>query len=217
MILRAGFLVFEDRLCRLVIDASAEEDQGEFSEQDEQVGLRGWMEQFDRRGPIELSGSQVDGLIEQLASLADLPKLELPGWTGWQVESGRPQPKLVLDDSPSVKDEEQVESVDPEESLGRPKRKSRKSKSKIQLGGSIWFDYGGMQIAADDPAGGAADAARRRLVRRNKIAEREGSKHCHVLDFLQYAPDTQVPLKMIQPQRTMLRFLVHDSMHQCHN
>ena len=176
LILRAGFLVFEDRLCRLVIDASAEEDQGEFSEQDEQAGLRGWMEQFDRRGPIELSGSQVDGLIEQLASLADLPKLELPGWTGWQVESGRPQPKLVLDDSPSVKDEEQVESVDPEESLGRPKRKSRKSKSKIQLGGSIWFDYGGMQIAADDPAGGAADAARRRLVRRNKIAEREALK-----------------------------------------
>ena len=42
--------------------------------------------------------------------------------------------------------------------LGRPKRKVRKSKPKIQLGGNIWFDYRGIQIAADDPAGGAADA-----------------------------------------------------------
>lgn len=172
LILRAGFIVLNDRLCRLVIDAAAEEHQTEYSENDEPAAIRGWMEQFDRRGPIELSGSQIDGLIEQLASLADLPKLELPGWTGWQVESGRPQPKLVLDDSPNVKDDQQDELIDPEASLGRPKRKSRKSKPKVQLGGKIWFDYGGIQIAADDPAGGAADAARRRLVRRNRIAER---------------------------------------------
>jgi hypothetical protein len=172
LILRAGFIVLGDCLCRLVIDAAAEEHQTEYSENDEPAAIRGWMEQFDRRGPIELSGSQIDGLIEQLASLADLPKLELPGWTGWQVESGKPQPKLVLDDSPNVKEDQQDEFIDPEASLGRPKRKSRKSKPKVQLGGKIWFDYGGIQIAADDPAGGAADAARRRLVRRNRIAER---------------------------------------------
>ena len=54
-----------------MIDAAAEEHQTEYSENDEPAAIRGWMEQFDRRGPIELSGSQIDGLIEQLASLAD--------------------------------------------------------------------------------------------------------------------------------------------------
>ena len=42
------------------------------------------------------------GLVERLAGLAELPRLVLPAWTGWRIESGPPRPKLVLDDSRAV-------------------------------------------------------------------------------------------------------------------
>jgi len=173
LILRAGFLVLGDRLARLVVASGSDDERPSLAEEDEPAGIRGWMEQFDRRGPIELAGSQIDGLIERLAGLADVPRLDLPGWTGWQVESGRPQPKLVLDDSPAATVAAAgADAADPEAAIGRPRRRGRRGRPAVQLGGTIWFDYGGMLIAADDPAGGAADPTRRRLVRRNRSAER---------------------------------------------
>jgi len=173
LILRAGFLVLGDRLTRLAVDPACAEERMTLPEDEDPSGIRGWMDQFDRRGPIELAGAQIDGLIERLAGLADVPRLELPGWTGWQVESGRPQPKLILDDSSAVAaDAADAAAVDPEATIGRPRRRARRGRPAVQLGGTIWFDYGGILIAADDPAGGAADPARRRLVRRNRPAER---------------------------------------------
>ncbi|MCX7432074.1 MAG: DEAD/DEAH box helicase [Planctomycetia bacterium] len=157
-ILRSGLIVFDDRLARLAV-----------------TGTGGWMEQFERRGPIEFSGSQVDGLIDRLAMVADLPRLELPGWTGWQIESGAPRPKLVLDDSPTVSLDAEDEMVPPDEDGGgraiRPAR--RRSTPRVQLAGRIWFDYAGIVIAADAPAGGATDPTRRILVRRDRAAERD--------------------------------------------
>ncbi|NDC63620.1 MAG: DEAD/DEAH box helicase [Planctomycetia bacterium] len=161
-ILRSGLVVFADRLARLAVpDAGGGPG----------TALNGWMEQFERRGPIELAGSQADGLIERLASLADVPRLELPAWTGWRIESGSPRPRLVLDDSPAISDDgsggDERDAVAP-----RPTAR-RRTGPRVQLAGRIWFDYGGVQIAADDPAGGAADAARRIFVRRDRAAERE--------------------------------------------
>jgi superfamily II DNA or RNA helicase len=152
-ILRSGLIVLPDRLARLSLPDSAE------------TSPTAWMDQFERRGPIELAGGQVDGLIEQLATLADVPRIVLPGWTGWRIESGPPRPKLVVGDVPTVADEELDD--------GRPRRGRRRVAARVQLAGSVWFDYSGMMIAADDPAGGAADAARRVLVRRDRAAERE--------------------------------------------
>jgi hypothetical protein len=151
-ILRSGLVVFRDRLARLACgDSSA-------------AGLAAaWMDQFERRGPIELAGGQVDGLIERLAGLADLPRLVLPGWTGWRIESGTPRPRLVLGDAPAVDDDD--------DQPRRPGR--RRAAARVQMAGSVWFDYGGIQIAADDPAGGAADLARRVFVRRDRAAERD--------------------------------------------
>ena len=156
-ILRSGLVVFADRIARLAV--------GEGAGWSTAVG---WMEQFERRGPIELAGAQADGLIERLAGLADMPRLELPAWTGWRIESGVPRPKLVLDDSPTI-------STDDEEPAEAGPRRTgrRRSAPRVQLAGRIWFDYGGMQIAADDPAGGAADATRRVFVRRDRAAERD--------------------------------------------
>jgi superfamily II DNA or RNA helicase len=156
-ILRSGLVVFSDRISRLSVSESAGWNT-----------TAGWMEQFERRGPIELAGSQADGLIERLAGLADLPRLELPAWTGWQIESGAPRPKLVLDDSPAISiDEEPVDRSTPRRG-GR-----RRATPRVQLAGRIWFDYGGTMIAADDPAGGAADATRRVFIRRDRTAEAE--------------------------------------------
>jgi superfamily II DNA or RNA helicase len=150
-ILRSGLIVFDDRLARLTTDGTA-----------------GWMDQFERRGPLEFPGAQVDGLIDRLAQLADLPRLELPGWTGWRIESGSPRPKLVLDDSPRV-------SLDGEEgdTEGPARMPRRRAAPRVQLAGRIWFDYAGILVAADSPAGGAADPARKILVRRDRAAERE--------------------------------------------
>jgi superfamily II DNA or RNA helicase len=145
-ILKSGIVVFADRIARL-----------------EAAGAAGWIDQFERRGPIELAGGHCDGLIERLGALADLPRIVLPAWTGWQIESGPPRPKLVLDDSPAV-------SVDEPTPTG-PRR--RRSQPRVQLAGRIWFDYSGILIAADDPAGGAADADRKIFVRRDRAAERE--------------------------------------------
>ncbi|MFM8435308.1 MAG: SNF2-related protein, partial [Planctomycetia bacterium] len=154
-ILKSGIVVFADRIARLSLGG------------DGWAGPVRWLEQFERRGPIELSGSQADGLIERLAALAEVPRIDLPAWTGWRIESGPPRPKLVLDDTPAV-DVEEEEEIAP--GPRRPGR--RRAVPRVQLAGRIWFDYGAVQIAADDPAGGAADPARRVLVRRDRAAER---------------------------------------------
>ena len=143
-ILKSGIVVFADRIARL-----------------EAAGAAAWIDQFERRGAIELAATQCDGLIERLASLANVPRVVLPAWTGWRIESGPPRPKLVLDDSPAVSGEEPA-------ATGR-----RRTQSRVQLAGRIWFDYGGILIAADDPAGGAADTERRVFVRRDRAAEQE--------------------------------------------
>ncbi len=143
VILKAGIVVFADRIARLEASEST-----------------AWIDQFERRGTIELSASQCDGLVERLAMLADVPRVVLPAWTGWRIESGPPHPKLVLDDTPAV-------SVDEPES-GR-----RRTAARVQLAGQIWFDYAGVLIAAGDPAGGAADADRRVFIRRDRAAERD--------------------------------------------
>ncbi|MFM7107052.1 MAG: DEAD/DEAH box helicase, partial [Planctomycetaceae bacterium] len=145
-ILRAGIVVLADRIARL----AAPGDGGDAA---------GWIAQFERRGPIELAGAQVDGLVERLATLADAPRIVLPAWTGWRIESGAPRPKLVLDDSPAVDDDGGAS--------GR-----RRAAPRVQLTGRIWFDYGGILVAADDPAGGVADTTRRILARRDRAAER---------------------------------------------
>jgi superfamily II DNA or RNA helicase len=163
-ILRSGLVVLADRIARLAGTETAGSS------------ATGWLEQFERRGPIELSGSQADGLIERLAGLADVPRLELPAWTGWRIESGAPRPKLVLDDSPTITSDDDVVPDDDAADLDNlvPRRGGRRrAAARVQLAGRIWFDYGGIQIAADDPAGGAADSARRILVRRDRAAERE--------------------------------------------
>jgi len=84
----------------------------------------------------------------------------LPAWTGWRIESGAPRPKLVLDDSPTV-------------SLDAVPGERRRQQPRVQLAGRIWFEYAGLAIAADDPAGGAANATDRVFVRRDRVAERE--------------------------------------------
>ena len=153
-ILRCGLVVFADRIARLSLP-----DVGGAG-----ASITGWIDQFERRGPIQVAGGQVDGLIERLAGLADVPTVVLPAWTGWRIESGVPLPKLVLDDSPTI-------VADEPPAPGRATK--RRSQPRVQLAGRIWFDYAGIQIAADDPAGGAADPARRIFVRRDRVAERE--------------------------------------------
>jgi len=152
VILRSGLVVFADRIARLELPGG------------DSPALTGWIDQFERRGPIEFAAAQADGLIERLAALADVPRIVLPAWTGWRIESGRPQPKLVLDDSPAV-------DTDDSDNAAVPGRR-RRAAPRVQLAGRIWFDYGGIAVAADDPAGGVADTARRIFVRRDRDAER---------------------------------------------
>jgi superfamily II DNA or RNA helicase len=146
-VLRAGLVVFQDRIARL--------DSGE----DGRGSVMGWLSQFERRGGIDLSGSQVDGLVERLATLAAPPRLVLPAWTGWRIESGRPTAKLLLDDTPAVEEE--------------PKRRGRTAGRRVALAGRIWFEYAGVMVAADDPAGAVIEPSRRVFVRRSRAAERE--------------------------------------------
>jgi superfamily II DNA or RNA helicase len=156
VILRSGLVVFADRIARLDLPGG------------DSPALTGWIDQFERRGPIEFAAAQTDGMIERLAALADVPRIVLPAWTGWRIESGRPQPKLVLDDSPAIDTDED----DAGDDAAVPGRRRRRAVPRVQLAGRIWFDYGGIAVAADDPAGGVADTARRVFVRRDRDAER---------------------------------------------
>ncbi|MFM9059061.1 MAG: DEAD/DEAH box helicase [Planctomycetaceae bacterium] len=174
-ILRAGVVVFADRIARLAVPGSGGD-------------IAGWIDQFERRGPIEITGAQTDGLVERLATLADAPRVVLPAWTGWRIESGLPQPKLVLDDSPALADDD---------GPGR-----RRPAPRVQLAGRIWFDYGGILVAADDPAGGVADTSRRVLARRDRAAERaalallprHGATPCRAADEAEAAtPHVVIP------------------------
>jgi len=192
-ILRCGLVVFSDRVGRLAAGDSATAST-----------VTGWLHQFERRGPIELAGSQVDGLVERLATLADVPRLVLPSWTGWRIESGTPRPKLVLDDTRAV-------AADDEEVDAGGRRGRRRAAPRVHLAGRIWFDYGGMTIGADEPAGGAADVERRVFVRRDRAAERdamtalprfgataarseaEGEPVTHHVEFARARLDSSVP------------------------
>ena len=192
-ILRCGLVVFADRVGRLAFTDAAGAS-----------AATGWLHQFERRGPIELPGSQVDGLIERVAALADVPRLVLPSWTGWRIESGTPRPKLVLDDSRAV-----TATDDEPDETGR--RGRRRAAPRVHLAGRIWFDYGGMTIGADEPAGGAVDVERRLLVRRDRAAERdalaalprfgaaaaraeaEGEPVTHHVEFARARLDSSVP------------------------
>ena len=166
-ILRSGLIVFEDRLARLAVGEATAVPTG-----DDRLAAAGWLDQFERRGPIEFSGAQIDGVIDRIASFADLPRLEIPAWTGWRIESGPPRPKLVLDDSPTVTlDGGDADDADAADRIGRAPR--RRATPRVQLAGRIWFDYAGILVAADEPAGGAADPDRRILVRRDRQAERD--------------------------------------------
>ncbi|MFM8578874.1 MAG: hypothetical protein ACKOCN_08750, partial [Planctomycetaceae bacterium] len=147
-VLQVGVIVFDDRIARL--DAC----------EDGRASALGWLDQFERRGPIDLSGAQVDGLIERLASLASPPRLVLPAWTGWRIESGTPRAKLVLDDTPAI---DEVADV----------RRGRGASRRVTLAGRIWFEYAGILVAADDPCGGIVEPSRRIFVRRHRAAERE--------------------------------------------
>jgi superfamily II DNA or RNA helicase len=151
LILRSGLVIFGDRIARL--EAPADETLS---------AAPGWVEQFERRGPIEISAAHTDGLIERLAGLADVPRLVLPAWTGWRIDSGPPQPKLVLDDAPTITGGEPQPAGGPRRSAG----------PRVHLAGRIWFDYAGIAVAADDQAGGVADTTRRIFVRRDRGAER---------------------------------------------
>jgi superfamily II DNA or RNA helicase len=152
-ILASGLVVFADRIARLATP-------------DADGTTLGWIDQFERRGPIEVAGSQVDGLVERLATLADLPRVVLPAWTGWRIESAPPRPTLVVDDAPAITLE--AEEV---EASGPPAR--RRPQPRVQMAGTIWFEYSGIHVAAADPAGGVADPDRRVFVRRDRAAERE--------------------------------------------
>jgi superfamily II DNA or RNA helicase len=192
VILRSGLVIFTDRIARLAPpDAAA---AGGF----DAPTVSGWIDQFERRGPIEFSTAHTDGLIERLAGLAAVPRLVLPAWTGWRIESGRPQPKLVLDDSPAV-------DPDGTESPAGPRR--RRAAPRVQLAGRIWFDYGGIVVAADDPAGGVADTTRRIFVRRDRVAERAAlallPRH-GVTAARPAGPDGEPPAHHVQMPRSRL-------------
>jgi len=153
LILGSGLVVFRDRIARL-------QSTGD----DLATTATGWVEQFERRGPIEISAAHTDGLVERLAGLAAPPRLVLPAWTGWRIDSGPPQPKLVLDDAPAI-----APPDDDLRSAGTPRRGGG---ARVHLAGRIWFDYAGTAVAADDPAGAVVDTTRRVFVRRDRAAER---------------------------------------------
>jgi superfamily II DNA or RNA helicase len=105
-----------------------------------------WLYRLHRQGPIVVPKEAKDELCVRLASMPDLPDLELPPELSWSAIAIEPRPRCVFSSSPD---------------------------GARSVAGRIEFDYAGQIVEASSRRTQVADAAGRRLVRRHLTAERQ--------------------------------------------
>ena len=168
--LSAGLLIFEDRVAR--IDAEEHFD---------------WLYRLRRQGPIVVPAEAQDSFFVHLATMPNLPEVELPPELHWSQVRVRPTPRIGF-----TSDGEGVRRI---------------------IYGRVAFEYGGNSVLANDRRRVLADAQGRQLLQRDGAAERAFLNKLRALglgsvsaDEAEYG-DVRVSTKTL---RTVVRDLVED-------
>ncbi|MCP3960209.1 MAG: DEAD/DEAH box helicase [bacterium] len=128
LLLANGAVVWNDRISRL-----------------EKSEAFPWVSVLRQAGEIRAPLAELDLLLEDLASLPELPELEMPAEWRWQEARPTPRPRLSL--RPTV------------------------VRGSTMLEGDVGFDYEGCVVPARTHAPRVFDRARRRVVHRDPAAE----------------------------------------------
>jgi superfamily II DNA or RNA helicase len=126
------------------------------------LGLEGgfvWLARLRSFGPLAIPRAEAGALLETLARSGVDPR-SLPPELRYELFEGTPHPRIRV---------------------GRPERQNPHA-LRQDLRASIQFDYAGIVVEAP-PGATAYDAARRRLVRRNRTAEQAAVDRLHQLGF----------------------------------
>ncbi len=137
-----------------------------------------WISMLRHDGDITVPEAELDLLLEDLADLPELPELEMP--EAWRWSEVRPEPRPRLSLRPAVR-------------YG----------SKI-LEGEISFDYDGFLVAARRRPPAIFDRSRRRLVHRDRSAERAARRR---LDSLCDRPAPIYPSELYDVRMSERTFL----------
>ena len=159
VLLLAGGLVFHDgRIARL-------NDHGAFA----------WVSVLNNPTAVTFAAEDSEVFLDELVSIPNRPRLELPAELQFETVAGAPRPRLFL------------------------KPGKRNSWSRERLTAELSFDYGGALVSQQDRGGGFYQKEQRRLVTRDRGAEERALGRLKQLGFrkgweydrvdLQIAPD----------------------------
>ena len=131
-------------------------------------GAFAWIAHLRRHRALRVPAAQGPQLVEAVLRLPGVPPLDLPPELGFDEVRLSPQPRLSV-------------------------RQAPRDWAPNSLRGTLSFDYDGALIGADDPRSSVVQAERRRLVRRDRDAERAASERLAALGFRRpaYASGTE--------------------------
>ena len=148
-------------------------------------GAFAWVLHLRRHGTIRVAVAQGDELLEAVLRLPGVPALELPAALNFDEVRAVPRPRVTVRQAPR--------DWGPE-----------------YLRGALSFDYDGTLIAADDPRASVFQAERRRLVRRDRAAERAAAQRLTEVGFRRphaAAAETEVALHARKLSRVVAALL----------
>ncbi|HZL38565.1 MAG TPA: SNF2-related protein [Tepidisphaeraceae bacterium] len=130
-----------------------------------------WVLLLRKKKKIVVPAAQAEELLEQLLTLPHVPELELPDDLHFERQIVPPRPRLVVK---------------------KPKEKPSNSfyyqPPKPKLVGELSFQYEGQSVDADDASTGVYLKEQRRLIQRDKEAERAAMSRLFALGFRQSKP-----------------------------
>ena len=127
-----------------------------------------WALRLRRHGAVEFPEEAKDSFLLELASMPDLPELELPPELHWSQVEVAPRPKVVL----SLEEEPGTEESASEARAIPPYLLAR-----------ICFDYGDFSMLASSRDAAVVDQHGRRLFRRDLVAEHRHLKELRSLEL----------------------------------
>ena len=119
---------------------------------------------FRQKSDLEIPAQDRDELLQQLLSMPQLPRLDLPEDLKVEEARVRPQPRLLV---------------------RKPKKQAYYGDDRLR--GELSFDYEGVIVSDDEPGRGIYQPEKRRLILRDHEFERESAARMRSLGFKRQA------------------------------
>jgi superfamily II DNA or RNA helicase len=128
-----------------------------------------WVVTLRQHNELEIPASDREELLQQLLTMPQLPRLDLPDELKVEEVRVSPRPRL------------------------RIRKPDRRYSYQDRLQGDLSFDYDGTIVSEDEPGRGIYQPEHRRLILRDQAFEREASERMHAVGFRKqssyYNPD----------------------------